>query len=111
MSDNKGGRPTTTAISAKKTGGRKKVGRPKGEKAILDDYKARMLNSPKSKHVLTKILDAALDDDHKHQAVAWKLVIDRIAPASSFTEIPEGQSGIAITINTVAPVGDVVSEQ
>ena len=109
----KGGRPSTAAIKKKTSGSRKKVGRPKGDKGIMDEYKARMLNSPKSKHVLKKILDAALDDEHKHQAVAWKIVSDRIVPVSNFEAKDTGTGGIAITINTVAPVveTDVVSEQ
>ena len=60
------------------------VGRPKGTAAIINDYRDRMLNSPKSAKVLEAIFDAALDPDNKNQAAAWKLVIDRVAPISSF---------------------------
>ncbi len=59
-------------------------GRPKGEGAIMKEYRERMLNSPKSRKVLDAILNAALDDEHKHQSVAWKIIADRILPISSF---------------------------
>lgn len=81
---NKKGRPTNSALKALKPKGRGVIGRPKGDAAIINDYKARMLNSPKSAAVLEKILHAALDDAHPHQGAAWKLVIDRIAPLSLF---------------------------
>ena len=51
-------------------------GRPKGDAAIINEYKSRMLSSPKSRLVLESIFDAALDNEHKNQAAAWKLVVD-----------------------------------
>jgi len=73
-------------------------GRPKGEATIMKDYRLRMLNSPKSPYVLEKIFEAALDDNHKHQAAAWKLVVDRIAPISSF-EKDGKKDGAKVEIN------------
>jgi hypothetical protein len=58
-----------------------------------------MLNSPKSAKVLETILNAALNDDHKNQAAAWKLVIDRIAPLSSFEAVKSGGQIPQISIN------------
>ena len=63
----------------------------------MAEFKARLLTSPKSKKVLEKIFDAALDDDHKCQSAAWKLIVDRIAPMSSF-EVT-GSSKPTVTIN------------
>lgn len=103
------GRPPKKKLLAKT---RKKTGlprgRPKGDAAILNEYKARMLASPKSRKVLDSILNAALDDDHKHQAVAWKIVADRLLPVSSFEAIAGGASKPTITIN-ISGVGDNVS--
>mgnify|MGYP000754711704 CR=1 FL=1 len=65
----KRGRPSLNEVNPKK-----KIGRPLGEASIIKEYKARLLASPKSKKVLDNILDAALDDEHKNQAAAWKLV-------------------------------------
>jgi len=59
-----------------------------------------MLSSPRSKRVLDTILNAALDDDHKHQSAAWKLVMDRIAPVAAFEkDIIKSGSRNAIQIN------------
>ena len=62
-----------------------------------------MLASPKSAKVLEAIFDAALDDEHKNQAAAWKIVVDRIAPVSAFEKefLKEKGSGqIQINIST-----------
>jgi hypothetical protein len=76
------------------------IGRPKGDATIINEYKARMLASPKSAKVLEAIFDAALDNDHKNQASAWKLVMDRVAPVAAFEkEIIKGGGKSAIQIN------------
>jgi hypothetical protein len=93
------GRPKKGEIVAKKSKNRGTLGRPKGDKAIIDEYKARMLNSPKSAKVLESILNAALNDDHKNQAAAWKLVVDRIMPVSAFEQTKQGGGAPTITIN------------
>ena len=95
----KAGRPKKGEIVAKKKGNRELRGRPAGDKAIMDEYKARMLNSPKSARVLEAIFDAALDDNHKAQSAAWKLIVDRIVPVSSFEQVKQGGGAPAISIN------------
>ena len=109
------GRPPKKDISANSPGGRGKVGRPKGDAAIINEYKARMLASPKSKRVLETIFDAALDHDHKNQAAAWKLVMDRILPVAAFEkDVVQngGKSAIQINITGVgaAEVKDVATD-
>ena len=96
----KRGRPRKEDVLAKQQGGRGQVGRPKGDAAIINEYKARMLASPKSAKVLEAIFNAALDDEHKGQSAAWKLVMDRIAPVAAFEKdiIKNGGSN-AISIN------------
>jgi hypothetical protein len=92
------GRPPKNELSANTK--RNAVGRPKGDAAIINEYKARMLSSPKSRKVLDAIFDAALDNEHKNQAAAWKLIVDRIVPVSSFEQDVIKQSGrSAIQIN------------
>lgn len=94
------GRPSKKDLSANSPKGRGKVGRPKGDAAIINEYKARMLASPKSRRVLETIFDAALDHDHKNQAAAWKLVMDRIAPVAAFEkEVVANGGRNAIQIN------------
>ena len=63
-----------------------------------------MLASPKSAKVLETIFEAALDHDHKNQAAAWKLVMDRILPVGAFEkEVTKdgGRSAIQINITGV----------
>ena len=107
MNDNeppkrKRGRPKKTDVSSRTRGGRGKVGRPKGDASIINEYKARMLASPKSRKVLDAIFDAALDNEHKNQAAAWKLVMDRMLPLSYFEkDSAGGRSAVSITISGI----------
>jgi len=94
------GRPRKSEVAAVKPGNKGQVGRPKGDAAIINEYKARMLASPKSRKVLETIFDAALDNDHKNQAAAWKLVMDRILPVGAFEkEVVKDGGRNAIQIN------------
>lgn len=105
----KRGRPPKALVQSKKKGARP-PGRPPGDKAIMDEYKARLLASPKSRKVLDTILDAALDDEHKHQAAAWKLLVDRLMPLSSFDASTGGgdKPSINITISGVTEVENII---
>lgn len=92
------GRPKKSEIKEIKES--RSVGRPKGEAAIINEYKLRMLNSPKSAKVLEAIYDAALNDEHKNQAAAWKLIVDRIVPVSAFEANKQAGGGMPqISIN------------
>ena len=95
----KPGRPKKGEIVAKKQKNKGVLGRPKGDTAIINEYKARMLNSPKSAKVLEAIYDAALNDDHKNQAAAWKLIVDRIVPVSAFEAAKQNGLVPQISIN------------
>ena len=98
------GRPRKSEVAAVKPGNKGVVGRPKGDAAIINEYKARMLASPKSRKVLETIFDAALDNDHKNQAAAWKLVMDRILPVGAFEKDvvkDTGRNAIQINITGV----------
>jgi hypothetical protein len=98
------GRPKKTEVTSVKKGNRGVRGRPKGDAAVMNEYKARMLASPKSAKVLEAIFRAALDDDHKNQAAAWKLVMDRVAPTALFEKDvvkDAGRSAIQINITGV----------
>lgn len=105
------GRPPKKDIQAKKK--RNAVGRPKGDADAIREYKARLLASPKSRKVMDSILNAALDDDHKNQAAAWKLVVDRLMPLSYFDEAKSnsGKASVNITITGVGGDTTVIGEQ
>jgi hypothetical protein len=106
------GRPKKSDVEKKKVGNRNKVGRPKGDAAIMNEYKARMLASPKSTKVLDTILNAALDDEHKNQAAAWKIVVDRMLPVGMFEKDvlqSGGKNSIQINITGVGSTSVVGS--
>ena len=103
----KAGRPKKSELKEIKE--RRSVGRPKGEAAIINEYKLRMLNSPKSAKVLEAIYDAALNDEHKNQAAAWKLIVDRIVPVSAFEAAKQGSGTPQISINITGLNQPIVS--
>jgi len=102
------GRPKKGEVVAKKEGNRGVRGRPPGDAAIINEYKARMLASPKSVKVMDAIFNAALDDEHKNQAAAWKLLMDRMLPVSYFEKdkMSQGKNSVSITITGVG--GDTI---
>ena len=105
------GRPPKSEMVNRKRGTVGTRGRPKGDAAIINEYKTRMLTSPKSARVLESIFDAALNDDHKNQAAAWKLCMDRLLPVSYFEKdkASGGKSAINISITGVGGETTVIS--
>jgi hypothetical protein len=101
----KKGRPTNSALAEAK---KRPVGRPKGDASAIEEFKARLMASPKSRKVLDSILDAALDDEHKNQAAAWKLLVDRMLPMSYFEKDKAGGSRPSVNI-VISGVGETVS--
>ena len=93
----------------KKKVGKNPVGRPKGEAGIMAEYRQRMLTSPKSRRVIESIFEAALNDEHKNQAAAWKLIIDRIAPLSGFEKEAGSSPRAAIQVNITGVPGVQIS--
>jgi hypothetical protein len=96
--EKKKGRPKKQDLVKNTPGKMLKRGRPPGEAAAMAEFKARILTSPKSAKVIEAIFNAALDDDHKNQAAAWKLLMERMVPVAEFEK---GSSGgkPAVTIN------------
>lgn len=101
----KKGRPTNSALAEAK---KRPVGRPKGDASAIEEFKARLMASPKSRKVLDSILDAALDDEHKNQAAAWKLLVDRMLPMSYFEKDKAGGGRPSVNI-VISGVGETVS--
>ena len=101
------GRPPKSLVDKKKNRGQ--IGRPKGDADVIKEYKARLLASPKSRKVLDSILNAALDDDHKNQAAAWKLLVDRLMPLSYFDKDKAGSGRSAVNITITGVGGDITT--
>ena len=110
MEKPKRGRPSKQALAEVK---KRPIGRPKGDAAAIEEFKARMLASPKSRKVIDSILNAALDDDHKNQSAAWKLLIDRMLPMSYFEKDKAGggRPAVSITINGIGGNDNTIIEQ
>lgn len=63
----------------------------------VKEFRQRLLLHPKSPAVLNKIIETALNDEHKQQGVAMKILADRLAPAAGFTV--EGKQNNQVQIN------------
>lgn len=51
--------------------------------------------------MLEKVVSAALDDEHKNQAVAQKLVMDRLLPISTFEKKFDNREKITINVSVI----------
>lgn len=89
------GRPPKALVESKKK--RAVVGRPPGEAARLQEFKARLLSTSGDK-VINKVVEVALSDGHPGQVAALKMCLDRLLPVSMFEKEASG-SRSAVTIN------------
>ena len=69
------------------------------EKERMQQWRASCLTNKHAGNVIEKVMEAALDDDHRHQATAWKLVVDRILPLQNFADGKDKASAPQISIN------------
>ena len=104
----KRGRPRKADIEAKKKGNRGVRGRPPGDAARINEFKARLLATSGDK-VINKIIAIALDDDHPGQMAALKMCMDRVLPVSYFEKdkATGGRNAVSITITGIG--GDVTT--
>ena len=78
-----------------------KRGRPAGMRARQLELKQTLLEYPDVPKVLEKVVSAALDDEHKNQAVAQKLVMDRLLPISTFEKKFDNRESITIRVSVI----------
>lgn len=78
-----------------------KRGRPAGMRARQLELKQTPLEHPDVPKVLEKVVSAALDDEHKNQAVAQKLVMDRLLPISTFEKKFDNRESITIRVSVI----------
>jgi len=98
----KRGRPRKTEIDAKKKGNRGVRGRPPGDAARINEFKARLLATSGDK-VINKVIEIAQNDEHPGQMAALKMCMDRVLPLSYFDKDKNtgGRSQVSITITGV----------
>ena len=98
----KRGRPKKSEIEARKKGNRGVRGRPPGDAARINEFKARLLATAGDR-IIDKIIHVALDDEHPGQMAALKMCADRVLPVSYFEKdkTTGGKSAVSITITGV----------
>jgi len=103
----KRGRPKKSEVEARKKGNRGVRGRPPGDAARINEFKARLL-ATSGDAVITKIINIAQNDEHPGQMAALKMCMDRVLPLSYFEKdkMSNGKSSVSITITGVN--GDTV---
>ena len=82
-----------------------KRGRPAGMRARQLELKQTLLEHPDVPTVIEMVARTALDDTHKNQTTAQKILMDRILPISSFDKGTDFKERINITISTI-PIKD-----
>lgn len=108
----KRGRPRKSEVEAKKRGNRGVRGRPPGDAARINEFKARLLATSGDK-VINKIINIALDDEHPGQMAALKMCMDRVLPVSYFEKdkTTNGKSSVSITITGVGGDTTIVGSE
>ena len=53
----------------------------------------------------------ALDDNHKNQTAAQKILMDRVLPISTFEKAVDGREKINIVINTIRPEKEAIERE
>ena len=82
-----------------------KRGRPAGMRARQLELKQTLLEHPDVPKVIETVVRTALDDTHKNQTAAQKLLMNRILPISTFDRGTDLKERINITISTI-PIKD-----
>lgn len=80
-------------------------GRPAGMRARQLELKQTLLEHPDVPTVIETVVRTALDDTHKNQTAAQKLLMDRILPISTFDKGTDLRERINIIISTI-PIKD-----
>ena len=96
------GRPKKSEVEAKKKGNRGVRGRPPGDAARINEFKARLL-ATSGDNVINKIIQIAQNDEHPGQMAALKMCMDRVLPLSYFEKdkATNGRSSVSITITGI----------
>lgn len=83
---------------------------PQNKKARAQEVLAEMLGR-KSKYIVQKVLDKALDDEDEDQMACLKLVMDRVLPADYLAKAKGKSNQISITISGVGETTVIGQEQ
>ena len=78
----------------------KRVGRPNGQRAAQLELQEYMYSHKDRVKVVEELFNAALDREHKNQAICLKILADRMMPVSGFEKVA-GKNAIQININSL----------
>ena len=78
-----------------------KRGRPAGMRARQLELKQTLAEHPDVFKVMETVVRAALDDNHKNQTAAQKILVDRMLPISTFQKAVESREKVPIVFNTI----------
>ena len=85
-----------------------KRGRPAGMRARQLELKQTLLEHPDVSKVMETVILAALDDNHKNQTAAQKILIGRMLLISTFEKVVESREKINIVVNTIRPQREAI---
>jgi len=85
-----------------------KRGRPAGMRARQLELKQTLLEHPDVPKVIETVIRTALDDSHKNQTAAQKILMDRMLPISAFEKAVDSREKINIVINTIRPKKEAI---
>ena len=85
-----------------------KRGRPAGMRARQLELKQTLLEHPDVPKVIETVIRTALDDSHKNQTAAQKILMDRMLPISAFEKAVDSREKINIVINTIRPEKEAI---
>jgi hypothetical protein len=100
MTDKKVGRPSKKDLA--KAGDMTK----REQATAMKEYRQRLLLHPSSPKLIEKLFNTALDDEAKNQAVAMKLLADRILPVAGFTSDGKQNNQVSISISGLGGSSD-----
>ena len=90
-----------------------KHGRPAGTRARQLELKQTLLEHPDVPTVIETVVRTALDDTHKNQTAAQKILMDRILPISTFDKKYDTKEKITINVSVIEPEtieGEVIEQ-
>ena len=76
-------------------------GRPAGMRARQLELKQTLLEHPDVPTVIETVVRTALDDTHKNQTAAQKILMDRILPISTFEKQFDNREKITINVSVI----------
>ena len=72
------------------------------------ELKQTLLEHPDDPKIIETVIRAALNDNHKNQATAQKILMDRMLPISTFEKAVDSREKINIVINTIRPEKEAI---